>query len=83
MIRQFSCSIQQSIILCGRWIISSNKLCLTVERRGIHSRIGGFGREFLDRVGSSARKGREGGGLWYIHVTQAARDCVVRIARRN
>jgi hypothetical protein len=66
-----------------RWIISSNKLCLTVEGRGIHRWIGGYGREFLDRVGNSARKGREGGGLWYIHVTQAARDCVVRIARRN
>jgi hypothetical protein len=41
---------------------------------------------FLDRVGNSARGGREGGGLWYIqfiHVAQAARDCVVRIARRD
>jgi|LakMenE18May11ns_1017448.scaffolds.fasta_scaffold9064423_1 hypothetical protein len=45
--------------------------------------VGGYGREFLDRVGNSARGGREGGGLWYIHVAQAARDCVVRIARRD
>jgi hypothetical protein len=62
-----------------RWIISSNKLCLTVEVRGIR----GYGREFLDRAGNSARDGREGGGLWYILVAQAARDCVVRIARRD
>jgi hypothetical protein len=40
------------------------------------------GREFLDIVGNSAKGGREGAGLWYIHVAQAARDCVVRIARR-
>ena len=45
--------------------------------------VGGYGREFLDRVGNSARGGREGGGLWYIYVAQAARDCVVRIARRD
>ena len=45
--------------------------------------VGGYGRELLDRVGNSARGGREGGGLWYIHVAQAARDCVVRIARRD
>jgi hypothetical protein len=38
---------------------------------------------FLDRVGNSARGGRERGGLWYIHVAQAARDCVVRLARRD
>jgi hypothetical protein len=45
--------------------------------------VGGYGREFLGRVGNRARGGREGGRLWYIHVAQAARDCVVRIARRD
>ena len=45
--------------------------------------VGRYGREFLGRVGNSARGGREGGRLWYIHVAQAARDYVVRIARRD
>ncbi len=45
---------------------------------------GGYGREFLDRVGNSARGGREGGEQWYyVHVEQSERDCVVRIARRD
>ncbi len=58
-----TCSIQQSIILCGKVDMAVNLLTELETVQG--------------------EEGRRADSGIYVHVEQSARDCVVRIARRD